>query len=245
MRSGSGLVTLGIPQGLNNAVIKIKPREVMTLPLPATKEGSLSLSAYRKIKDFIKDIDVLLIGPGLSTNKSTKSLVRKIIFSFDKPLVIDADGLNALAGKPDKLKLFSGKVKDVVLTPHPGEMSRLLGISVKKVQERREELAKEFARDNNVTLILKGFRTVVVDPRGGLYINSTGNPGMSTAGSGDVLSGIVASFLGQGLTGFSAAKYAVYLHGLAGDLAAKKKTQLGMIASDIIEKIPEAIKKSN
>ncbi|MFH0739121.1 MAG: NAD(P)H-hydrate dehydratase [Candidatus Omnitrophota bacterium] len=245
MRSGCGLVTLGIPRGLNNAIIKIKPLEVMTLPLPETRKGSLSLGAYKKIKDFLKNIDVLLVGPGLSTDKSTQALIRRVIGSFDKSLVIDADGLNALAGHPRKLKLAAKKAKNLVITPHPGEMSRLLGVSVKTVQAKRKEIAKRFARDNGVTLVLKGFRTVVVDPKGNLYINRTGNPGMGTAGSGDVLSGMVASFLGQGLDGFSAAKYAVYLHGLAGDLAEKEKTQLGMIASDIIEKIPEAIKKSN
>ncbi|MBM3255195.1 MAG: NAD(P)H-hydrate dehydratase [Candidatus Omnitrophica bacterium] len=245
MRAGSGLVTLGIPKGLNNAIIKIKPLEVMTLPLPETMQGSLSLSAHKKIKDFLKNIDVLLIGPGLSIDRSTQGLVRKVISSFDKSLVIDADGLNALAGNHRELKLAVKKAKNLVITPHPGEMSRLLGVSVKTVQAKREELAKKFAKDSGATVALKGFHTLVVSPKGKLYVNKTGNPGMSTAGSGDVLAGMIASFLGQGLDGFSAAKYAVYLHGLAGDLAAEEKTQAGMLASDIIEEIPEAIKKSN
>lgn len=243
MRSGAGLVTLGIPESLNNTVIKIKPREVMTLPLPETNEGVLSLSGYNRIKDFIKNIDILAIGPGLGDANSTQKLIRRIILTSSKPMVIDADGLNALVGNLSLLLTTKNKRLTTILTPHPGEMARLLKTSVDKIQQNRKEIAKKFARDYNVTVILKGHHSIVADSDGNLYINKTGNPGMATAGSGDVLTGIVAAFLGQGIDAFSASKYAVYLHGLAGDLAAKEKTQLGMIASDIIEKIPEAIKK--
>jgi len=243
MRSGAGLVTLGIPEGINRAIIKIKSKEVMTLPLPETKEGTLGLNGYNKIKIFIKEIDILVIGPGLTQDKSTQSLARKVISNTDKPTVIDADGLNALVGRLNILRKLSAGNRKLILTPHPGEMSKLLGVSVKKVQDNREDIAKKFARDYKVTLVLKGHHTVVVDNKGQLHINKTGNPGMATAGSGDVLSGMVAAFLGQGLNSFDAAKFAVYLHGLAGDLAAKEKTGMGMIASDIIDKIPEAIKK--
>lgn len=237
LRSGAGLITLGIPKSLNNAIIKIKPKEVMTLPLEETKEGTLSLAGYKKIKDFVKNVDVLVVGPGLTQNKSTQSLVRKVISKINKPMVIDADGLNALVGHLDLLHITR------ILTPHLGEMARLLGISIKKVQSNRKQIAQKFAKDYRVTMVLKGHNTVVADYKDNLYINKTGNPGMATAGSGDVLTGIIAAFLSQGLNAFEAAKYAVYLHGLAGDLAAKEKTQLGMIASDIIAKIPEAIKK--
>ncbi len=237
IRSGSGLVTLGIPKSLNNAIIKIKPKEVMTLPLPETNEATLSVKAYKKIKDFIKKVDILVIGPGLGQNKSTQSLVRKIIAKIDRPTVIDADGLNALVGHLDLLKATR------ILTPHPGEMARLLKISVDKVQKNREDVTQRFARDYKATVVLKGHNTVVADYRGNCYVNKTGNPGMATAGSGDALTGMIAAFLGQGLDAFEAAKYAVYLHGLAGDLAAKEKTQISMIASDIIDKIPEAIKR--
>ena len=236
LRTGAGLVTLGIPKSLNNAIIKIKPKEVMTLPLPQTREGSLSVRSYKKIEDFIKNIDVLVAGPGLSQNKSTQDLVRKVISKTDKPVVVDADGINALVGHLDLLGVVQ------ILTPHPGEMARLLGISVKRVQNNRKEIAKKFARDYNVTVVLKGYNTVVADKRN-IYINRTGNPGMATAGSGDVLTGMIAACLGQGLSAFAAAKCAVYLHGLAGDLAAKEKTQISLIASDIIDKIPEAVKK--
>jgi len=244
MRTGAGLVTLGIPKSLNNAIIKIKPKEVMTLPLSETRSGSLSLGCYRKLREFIKNIGVLVMGPGLSRDKSTQSLVRKIVAKTDKPAVIDADGLNALVGYLDLLRVTSYELRVTrILTPHPGEMARLLGIGVQKVQRDRKDIAKKFAKDYKVTLVLKGHNTVVADYRGNLYINKTGNPGMATAGSGDVLTGMLGAFLGQGLKPFDAAKYAVYLHGLAGDLAAKEKTQISLIASDIIAKIPEAVKR--
>jgi len=243
MRCGAGMVTLGIPESLNNAIIKIKPKEVMTFPLTETSEGTLSLSGYKKIKDFAKDIDVLALGPGLTRNKSTQALVRKVMSKIHKPMVIDADGLNALVGHLETLYAIRHTLYAKILTPHPGEMSRLAGISMAKIQKNRKEIARKFARGYNVTVVLKGNKTVVADYKDNLYINRTGNPGMATAGSGDVLTGIIAAFLGQGLNGFQASKYGTYLHGLAGDLAAKEKTQMGMIASDIIAKIPEAIKK--
>jgi len=238
LRSGAGLVTLGIPKSLNLAIIKIKPDEAMTLPLPETNAGSLSLAGYKKIKDFLKKSDVLVIGPGLSQDNSTQKLVRKLLAGLEKPAVVDADAINALVGH---LKILG----PVVLTPHPGEMARLLKISVKKVQKNRKEIAKKFAKAYKMALVLKGRNTVVNDYKGNQYINKTGNAGMATAGSGDVLSGMIGAFLGQGLNSFDAAKYAVYLHGLAGDLAAKEKTQISLIASDIIAKIPEAIKLSS
>jgi ADP-dependent NAD(P)H-hydrate dehydratase / NAD(P)H-hydrate epimerase len=243
MRSGAGLVTLGIPSGLNNAVIKIKPKEVMTLPLPQTRAQSLSLSGYGRIKSFLKEADVVLLGPGLSRDRSTQKLARKIVEGAGRPLVIDADALNALAGNIEALRSRAKKPVSTVITPHPGEMGRLLHRGVAAVQRDRKAIAKKFAFDYNVTVVLKGHQTVVADNRSRFYINKTGNPGMATAGSGDVLSGMIAAFLGQKLDAFSAAKYAVYLHGMAGDLAAKEKTQLALVASDIIDKIPEAIKR--
>jgi NAD(P)H-hydrate epimerase len=244
MRSGAGLVTLGIPKGLNPAIIKIKTKEVMTLPLEQTKEGTVSLNSYKTINDFVKKVDILIIGPGLSQNKSTQRLIRKVIASIDKPMVIDADGLNALIGHLDLLPITNYQLPITrILTPHPGEMARLLGIGVKKVQSDRKEFVRKFAKDYKVTVVLKGYNTVVANYRGNLYMNKSGNPGMATAGSGDVLTGMIAAFLGQGLNAFSACKYAVYIHGLSGDLAAKERTQISMIASDIIDKIPEAIKR--
>jgi len=242
MRCGAGLVTLGIPKSLNNAVIKIKPKEVMTLPLPQTKEGTLSLAAIKKIKGLIKNIDIVGIGPGLGQDKSTQKLVRKLVSTVNKPMVIDADALNALAGHLNLLLTTYDLRPTTVLTPHPGEMARLLGVRINAVQSRRKDFAQKLAKDYKVGVVLKGHNTIVADSRN-LYINKTGNPGMATAGSGDVLTGMIAAFLGQGLDRFNAAKYAVHLHGLAGDLAKKEKTEISLIASDIIDKIPEAIKK--
>jgi NAD(P)H-hydrate epimerase len=244
MCSGAGLVTIGIPRGLNNALIAVKPKEVMTLPLAQTRQGNLSLAAYKAIKNFLKHIDILVIGPGLGQEKSTQYLIRKLISETDKPLIIDADGLNALVGKMNFLLKRKEKAKSVIVTPHPAEMARLLKTSIKTVQKKRKKIAITLASDFGLTVVLKGRNTVVANSRGKTYINRTGNPGMATAGSGDVLSGMIAAFLGQGLDAFNAAKYAVYLHGLAGDLAAKEKTQLSLVASDIIHKIPEAIKQN-
>ena len=236
-------MTLGIPQSLNSAFIKIKPREVMTLPLPETKERTLSLTAYRKIRDFAEEVDVVILGPGLSRNGSTQLLVRRIISKINKQMVIDADGLNALVDHLQILRTTKYAQRNTVLTPHPGEMARLLGTSVAKVQTHRKEVAEKFARNYKVSVVLKGHHSIVADYQGHIYINKTGNPGMATAGSGDVLSGMIGAFLGQGLKAFEAAKIAVYLHGMAGDLAAKEKTQISLIASDIVDRIPEAIKK--
>jgi len=240
LRSGAGLVTLGIPRGLVTAIIRKKPKEVMLLPLPETKDVAISIAAAGKIKK--SSFDILVIGPGLGQNKSTQALVRKLVREIKKPMLIDADALNAMAG-------YLRGTRDegrgtIVMTPHPGEMARLLGVSAKKVQENRRGVACKFARDYQVTLALKGHNTVVADYKGNIYINKTGNPGMSTGGSGDVLSGIIAAFLGQGLDAFTACKYGTYLHGLAGDLAARERTEISLIASDITAKIPEAVKRS-
>lgn len=239
MRSGAGLVTLGLPESLYNIAAKRVFLEVMCKPLPQTEEKTLSLSAYPKISEFAKNTDVLALGPGLSQNSQTQKLIRRIISDNHKPMVIDADALNALAGHLDILKLNSNLK---ILTPHPGEFSRLIGKPTDYIQKNREILAKRFACDYNKVLVLKGHHTIVASADK-TYVNKTGNPGMATAGSGDVLTGIISALLGQGLDGFSAAKTGVYLHGLAGDLAARKKTQAGMIASDIIDHIPAAIKK--
>jgi len=163
--------------------------------------------------------------------------------------VIDADGINAWVGFMDKFKvgiscLPVSKSNLRIITPHLGEMARILDTKAKDVHGRRREIAKNFAEEYNLIVILKGYRTIVAAPFGSIYVNKTGNSGMSTAGSGDVLVGIISAFLAQGLTSFEAAKLGVYIHGLAGDLAEKEKTQMGLIASDIVDHISEAIKKS-
>jgi NAD(P)H-hydrate epimerase len=243
LRAGAGLVTLGAPKGLSSTINKNKPAEVMFLPLPQTRNGCVSYSAYGKISEFLKRAQVLLIGPGLGRDHSTQKLIRKIVGNQAIKMVIDADGLNALAKHTHLLKSDKFKIKrEIVITPHAREMARLVNSTTDQVQKRRKEVAKKFAQYYNITIILKGHESLVVDSSGKVYLNRTGNPGMATAGSGDVLAGIVSAFLGQGLTTFQSAKYAAYLHGLAGDLAAREMSQISMIASDIIDKIPQAVK---
>jgi NAD(P)H-hydrate epimerase len=244
LRSGAGLVTLGLPESLSLRAIAKKIPEVMLLPLAETKNGAVSFKAFKQIKDFSSKADVIVIGPGMEQDASTQKLVRAVFKGINKPMVMDADGLNALSGHST---LDTGHPCDlqIILTPHAGEMSRLTGKSVAYIQNNRKDVACRFAKRSNAIVALKGHNTIVASPSGQIYINKTGNPGMSTAGSGDVLTGMIAAFMGQGLDAFAAAKYGVYLHGLAGDLAAKDLTEISLIASDIIAKIPEAIKRAS
>lgn len=239
IRSGSGLVTCGIPASLNQ-IMETKLTEVMTLPLQETKTGSFSISAVKSILDFSEKADAIAIGPGISRHKDTLKLVRILLKKVRKPVILDADGIMALVGKLDRLRK---RKAPTILTPHPGEMARLINKNVKVVQVLRSKLALDFAKKYGVTLVLKGHGTVVSSPKGEVYVNKTGNSGMSTAGSGDVLTGMITSFVGQGVSPYSAAAIGVYLHGMAGDMAAREKGRLGMIAGDIIDKIPNAIKE--
>ncbi len=240
LRSGAGLVTLGVPQSLY-PVAAAKIPEVMVAPLPETGGRALSARAFFQIDRLCRKADSLLIGPGLSLDPSTQLLVRRVLRAARVPAVIDADGLAALVGHLDLLKSAQAPF---ILTPHPGEMARLTGSSVAAVQAGRKKVAKDFSLRYNVTLILKGHRTLVASPHRSLYVNDTGNPGMATAGSGDVLAGMVAAFLAQGLSPYEAARAAVYLHGLAGDLAAREGSPISLIASDIIAYLPKALKRS-
>lgn len=235
---GAGLVTLGIPESLN-PIMEVKLTEVMTKPLPETKAGSLSLNAKDEILAFQERCNCLIIGPGLSRNSETARLVKYLIAEVDKTIILDADGINALEGN---LGVLKKERVDLVLTPHLGEFSRLISKSSEYVKKNRITLVNKLVLDYNVTLILKGYQTIVAKKNREIYINKTGNSGMATAGSGDVLTGMIAGFLAQGMKPFEAAKLGVYLHGLAGDLAAKEKTEYSLIASDILQKIPEAIK---
>lgn len=239
--SGSGLVTLGIPEGLNS-IMEAKLTEVMTKPLKETKELSLSLAALGQISEILPQFDALAIGPGLSQNPQTQKLVHKLLPIARKPMIIDADGINALIGRLQLLDEIKG---EVIITPHPGELSRLINVKTTKIHQNRIKIAKGLAKRYNLVVVLKGYRTVVADCRGKTYINKTGNPGMASAGCGDVLTGIIAAFLGQGMSTYSAAKLAVYIHGLAGDYAAREKGQLSLIASDILNELPQAFRMFN
>lgn len=237
MRAGAGLVTLGIPQSLNlNLQKKISP-VLMTLSLKETKEQTIALSAYAQIQKKLSSFDVVALGPGLGLHPDTQKFVFKIISAGNKPLVIDADALNAIAKNPSIL--LKNKCAKI-LTPHPGEMARLTKLNRESIEKNRAKIAKEFSKKFKCVLLLKGHRTVVADWNGKIYINKTGNPGMATAGSGDVLTGIIAAFLAQGLSAFDAARWGAYIHGIAGDLAAKEKAKVAMISTDIVEKIPQA-----
>ena len=240
--SGSGLVTLGTPGSLNT-ILSRKFVEVMTRPLSETKNGSLSIKAFKKIEKFIKirKVNVLAVGPGLSQNKQTCVLVRKIISKINLPMIVDADGLNALVGHLNLLQNTNYKLHNTVITPHPGEMARLLGKTVSEIQRNRKDIAKRIASKYNITVVLKGHHTVIADSLGHCHINKTGNPGMATAGCGDVLTGIIASFIGQGMDVFKAAKTGVYIHGLAGDMAEKEVGQASLTATALLNKIPKAI----
>jgi NAD(P)H-hydrate epimerase len=179
------------------------------------------------------------MGPGLSLHKSTQKLVLKIISSSPVPLVIDADAINALAEDPDTLKK---KKTSIVLTPHPGEMAKLTKTKKNFIEKNRDLTARTFADKYNCTLLLKGPKTLVASPGKKTYKNTTGNPGMATAGSGDVLTGMIAAFIGQGMSVPDAASKGAYFHGKAGDLAARSKSMISLIASDIIDKIPAVLK---
>jgi len=237
LRSGAGLVTLAVGASLY-PILASRFMELMFLPLPE-KKGALSSQNLPLIQKFIAKTDGLLIGPGLGRKKSTAGFIAGLLDGLEKPLVLDADGLNALKGKPEILK----KVKaPVIVTPHPGEMARLTGLKIEKIQGSRKETALRFSRKYNIITVLKGYQTVAASPNGSLYLNFTGNPGLATAGSGDVLAGLIAGLLVQGLPAFSAASMGIYLHGLAGDLASQEKGEPSLLAGDLLKKIPSAIR---
>jgi len=239
LSSGAGLVTTGIPNSLNQ-IMEVKLTEVMTKPLPETKFHSLSLSCYQEILDFTKNVDVIAIGPGLSRVSGTLKLARKIIENINLPMVIDADAIFALKGCTTILKRRRAAT---VITPHPGEMVYLTGNKVDEIQSKRIETARDFARRFAVITVLKGARTVVASPEGEVWINPTGNPGMASGGVGDVLTGIIASLIGQKVSPCEAARIGVYIHGLAGDIIRDKRGERGLVASDIINELPQAFKE--
>jgi len=237
LMTGSGIVTVACAKGLND-ILEVKLTEVMTKPLSQNIDRSLSSLAAASIIDMMEQYDVLALGPGLGKNRDTGKLVYNLIRKVKKPIVLDADGLNFISKDPEVLKEKKGVL---VVTPHPGEMSRLMRCTIDMIQKYRVEASLKFAKKYNVITLLKGARTVIALPTGEVFINSTGNPGMSTAGAGDVLTGVIASIIGQGFEPGKAAIYAAFIHGLAGDLAKEEKGEHGLIASDIISNIPGAI----
>jgi hydroxyethylthiazole kinase-like uncharacterized protein yjeF len=243
LRVGAGLVTVATPEPALPSVAS-HPPEVMTEPLAATEAGSISLRCFDngRFDAILKRKSVVAIGPGLSTHDQTQQLVRKVVSSRTVPLILDADGLNAFSGHAADLKRPAG---NLALTPHPGEMARLLGCSTKDVQAKRVELATNAAAEWNAYVVLKGHHTVVAAPDGRAYINSTGNPGMGTAGTGDVLTGMLAGLTAQfGADSWkSMLAFGVYLHGLAGDIAFEETGHAPLMASDLIRAIPKAYQR--
>ena len=243
LRAGAGLVTLAIPKHLNPILEGLLP-EVMTLPLPETDAGSLAASATSTILEFAERTkSVLAIGPGLSQNPETVTLVHQLVHENQEQglglrMVIDADGLNALAQTRELLPFLG---REAVLTPHPGEMARLTNTPISTLETDRISTAQQFADEHGVTLILKGAPTVTSTPNGAVWINSTGNPGMATGGMGDLLTGIIAGLMAQGISSEKAAALGVYLHGLAGDIVSERLGMHGLIASDVLKAVPEAI----
>lgn len=234
VRSGSGLVYLGVPAAIWQ-VAAVKSDEAMPFPLP-DRDGKLALRAEEEIRRRAAGCDAVLIGCGLGRSGESDRLVRALL-DLPQPMVLDADGINALAGHMDELQARHGRV--TVLTPHEGEFLHAGG----SLDAGREAAARNFARARGVYLILKGHRTVIAAPDGRCAVNPTGNSGMAKGGSGDVLSGMVLSLLGQGMAPFEACRAAVFLHGRAGDLAALDKGERGMTPSDLLEQIPCAMKE--
>jgi len=236
--SGSGLVTLAVGKSIY-PIMAQKLTEVMVKPFFETRDYSLSLLAEKELLAFAENCTCAAIGPGISRNKETQGLVRSLLGKIGKPIVLDADGINAFVGHMDSL---SKATAPLVLTPHVGEMARLLEKDIDEVKNNRKDIALEFAHQYNIVLALKGHETIVAKPDGSFYVNQTGNAGMATGGTGDCLTGMIASFIGQGMDAFNAAAAGVYFHGLAGDLAAKEKGALSLIATDLLNKLPEVLK---
>jgi NAD(P)H-hydrate epimerase len=237
MRSGAGLVTLAAAKSLN-PVLEPQITEAMTCPLPETIDGILDETAFDMIMSLLTGKRCMAIGPGVGTAPETKALMQRIVQDSPVPLVIDADGINCIADNTNVLKKAEAPI---ILTPHPGEMARLIGKSAGEVQEDRIGCARDFAVEYNCHLVLKGARTVIAHPDEQVFINPTGNPGMASGGMGDVLTGIIAGFISQGMPVESAAQTGVYLHGFAADGLAEEIGSVWYLATDIMDTLPEWI----
>jgi hydroxyethylthiazole kinase-like uncharacterized protein yjeF len=234
LRTGAGLVTLGIPAALN-PVMEQKLTEVMTYPLEDRGLGHLVTESLRDITELLKDKDVLAFGPGCGKNQGVFEILRNILGHFHIPIVIDADGLNHISRDMSLLRTHHAPV---ILTPHPGEMSRLTGLGVEEILSRPVETAARAAAKYSCIVLLKGAASIVAEPGGKVYINASGNAGMAKGGSGDVLTGMIASFIAQGYPPFEATVLGCYIHGRAGEEAAGRLGETGMIAGDLIDAIP-------
>ena len=243
LRAGAGLSTVGTPKSVLATVAGYHP-EIMTEALEETEIGSISLRAlgYGHVDALVKGKTVLAVGPGISRHNETAEFVRTVVNKFATPMVLDADGLNAFEGRASDL---NGSGRTIVITPHPGEMARLLGSTVGDVQRDRLNAARTFAREHRIIVVLKGNRTLIAHPDGTVWVNPTGNPGMATGGTGDILTGMTAGLLAQHpKQPFEAMIAAVYLHGLAGDVAREDKGEQSLIATDLLDGLPEAFRRT-
>ncbi len=242
LRTGTGLSTVATPKSVLATVAGFHP-ELMTEPCEETEAGTISLRAleYAHIDNLLKGKTVLAVGPGISRHEETAEFVRTVVEKYAMPIVLDADGLNAFDGIAEKL---NAKGRVLVITPHPGEMARLTGLSIPEVQRDRIGIARSFAREHGVIVVLKGHRTLIAQPDGEVWVNTTGNPGMATGGTGDVLTGMVAGIIGQNPQRVTeAVAAAVHLHGLAGDVACETMGEQSLVATDLIEALPEAFRR--
>ncbi len=241
LRAGAGLSTIATAKSVLATVAGFHA-EVMTEPLPETDSGTISSRALERIFELSKNKSVLAVGPGISRNPQTAELVRKLVGKSETPMVLDADGLNAFEGRTNEL---NGKGHILVITPHPGEMARLAGCTVADVQKDRLGMARTFASQHELIVVLKGHRTLVANPEGDVWVNTTGNPGMSTGGTGDILTGMVAGMMAQHpKNAFAAVLAAVHLHGLAGDVMREKVGEHSMTATDLLIGLPEAFRRT-
>lgn len=247
LRAGAGLASVATAKSVLATVAGFHP-ELMTEPLAETREGTISAHAGARLGALAKGKSVVAIGPGISRFPETSELVRALVGKCEVPIVLDADGLNAFEGCTDEL---SGQGRMLVITPHPGEMARLAGCSVAEVQKDRLGTARRFARDHEVIVVLKGHRTLVVQPDGEVWVNTTGNPGMSTGGTGDILTGMVAAMLAQSMlaqnpnSALLAVCAAVHLHGLAGDVMRETVGEHSLVATDLLRGLPEAFRRAH
>ncbi len=239
LRAGAGLSTVATPKSVLSTVAGFHP-ELMTEPLAETKQGTISLRALRSEFDALLERKTLAIGPGISRNPETAEFVYETLkrTADGTPIVLDADALNAFEKVADKL---NGRGRTVVITPHPGEMSRLTGMSIPEIQANRLDVARNFAREHELIVVLKGHRTLIAAPDGTVWVNPTGNPGMATGGTGDVLTGMVAGLIAQHpQQALEATALAVYLHGLAGDVASESVGENSLVATDLVRFLPQA-----
>jgi ADP-dependent NAD(P)H-hydrate dehydratase / NAD(P)H-hydrate epimerase len=241
LRVGAGLATVATAKSSLATVAGFHP-ELMTEPLAETQSGTIAAGAQDRVEELAKNMSVLAIGPGISRNSETSKLVRSLAAKMQLPMVVDADGLNAFDGCAEEL---NGKGRTLVITPHPGEMARLAGLSIKEVQADRLGLARKFAREHELIVVLKGHRTLVVQPNGEVWVNTTGNPGMATGGTGDILTGMVAGMIAQHpKDAFNAVLAAVHLHGLAGDVMRETVGEHSLVATDLLLGLPEAFQRT-